>query len=213
MLWPPFVKIYQDGTVIHYNDSENKFYVGRLDTNALESIKRRLSSEKYLSTSRFIDMNGDQINVHGGVSYIRYLDGDNEVLLATEVKPQTGRWRLLTEVVRSYIPDAREPYYPASIKVQTWEDESEYSEPNPPVWPFASELQLRRKPKMISKPEITRYLFQRMDGVFSFFVWDFKDNGKRYAIALIEVPGWFEQSYLNKAITKVRKTGSWVKEP
>lgn len=30
MLWPPFVKIYQDGKVIHFDSEEKKFYLSRL---------------------------------------------------------------------------------------------------------------------------------------------------------------------------------------
>ena len=87
MLWPPFVKIYQDGRVIHGEGSEDdRYFVSRLDPKQLDSLKKRLAEEKYLWRSRFIDMPGDDINVHGGVSYIRYLDGDKEIVLATNVK-------------------------------------------------------------------------------------------------------------------------------
>jgi len=68
MLWPPFVKIYQDGKVIHFESEEKGFYLSHLDAQALDSLKKRLSSEHYLYKSRFIEMPGDEINVHGGVS-------------------------------------------------------------------------------------------------------------------------------------------------
>src|SRR5687768_8730576 len=48
LLWPPFVKIYQDGKVVHYHTDENKFYVSHLDTQTLDTLKERLSSEHYL---------------------------------------------------------------------------------------------------------------------------------------------------------------------
>jgi hypothetical protein len=213
MLWPPVVKIYQDGKVIHFESNEKGFYVGRLDAQALDSLKKRLSSEHYLRKSRFIDMEGDFINVHGGVSYIRYLDGDKEILLATEVIPQKGPWVDLTELIWSYVPDDHtQLYYPDTIGLQSWEDDSDVTDPDPPVWPFSKQLQLRLKPKTISDPEIIRYLFDRLKGIFSFYVWDFKDDGKRYSLALTEVPGWFEQKYINKALDKVRKNGYRVTE-
>ena len=213
MLWPPFVKIYQDGKVIHFDSEEKKFYFSRLDAQALDSLKKRLSSEHYLWKSRFIEMDGDDINVHGGVSYIRYLDGDKEILLATEVRPRTGRWAQLTEVIWSYLPaDHKQLYYPDAIGLQTWEDESDVSDPDPPLWPFSKQLQVRLKPKTISNPEVIRYMFDRLHGIFSFFVWDFKDNDKRYSMALTKVPGWFEQKYINKALAKVRKNGYRVTE-
>lgn len=208
LLWPPTVKIYQDGKIIHYESEEKGFYVSRLDAQALDSLKKRLSSEQYLRKSRFIDMEGDFINVHGGVSYIRYLDGDKEILLATEVIPRKGPWVDLTELIWSYMPeDHTRLYYPDAIGLQTWEDDSDVADPDPPMWPFSKQLPLRLKPKMISDPEIIRYLFDRLKGVFSFYVWDFKDHGKRYSIALVNVPGWFEQKYINKALAKVRKNG------
>jgi hypothetical protein len=208
MLWPPLVKIYQDGKVIHFESEEKGFYVSRLDAQALDSLKKRLRGERYLWRSRFIEMDGDDINVHGGLSYIRYLDGDKEILLVTEVRPRKGPWVDLTELIWSYVPDDHEQlYYPDVIGLESWEDKSDLSEPDPQLWPFSNQLQLRLKPKTISNPEIIHYLFDRLHGIFSFYVWDFKDDNKRYSMALIGVPGWFEQKYINKAVAKLRKSG------
>ena len=207
-LWPPVVKIYQDGKVIHFDSDKQKFYFGRLDAQALDSLKKRLSREHYLNKSRFIEMPGDDINVHGGVSYIRYLDGDKEILLATEVHPRKGPWVQLIELVWSYVPDDHhEPYYPDLIGLESWENESTGADPDPPLWPFSKQVPLRPNLKMISNPEIIRYLFDRLHVIFSFFAWDFKEDDKRYSMALVEVPGWFEQKYVNKALAKVRRNG------
>ena len=51
-------------------------FISHLTPEQLDSLKKRLANEKYLWRNRFIEMEGDQINVHGGVSYIRYLDGE-----------------------------------------------------------------------------------------------------------------------------------------
>jgi hypothetical protein len=67
---------------------------------------------------------------------------------------------------------------------------------NPPAWPFSQQLPLTPKLKTITNPEIIRYLFDRLHGVFSFYVWDFNDNGKKYSVALLEVPGWLQQKCL-----------------
>ena len=216
MLMPPFVKVYQDGKVIHYdNDGEGNraFYVSQLESKQLDSLKKFLANEKYLSRSRFIDMDGDYINVHGGVSYIRYLDGDKEILIATEVKPRGGPWKQLTEAIFEYVPDDHENlYYPSSIQVQTWVETSEDTEQNAEVWLFSKKLKLSPKLKTISDPEIIQYLFDRLNYVFSFFTWDFKENDKRYSMALVGAPGWFEPDYLNKALAKVEKNGYRVRE-
>ncbi len=212
MLYPPYVKIYQDGKVIYFDDSHFKFYVARLDAQELDTLKKRLSTDPYLRKSRFIEMDGDDINVHGGVSYIRYLDGDKETLLATEVHPQRGPWVQLTELIGDYVPEKREPYYPSVIEILTWEDVSQYTNQNPPAWPFTDEPRLGPKLKTVSSPEIIRYLFERLNRVFSFFVWEFSAGGKRYALALAGAPGWFDQKYINKALAKVRKNGYVVKE-
>ena len=216
MLLPPFVKIYQDGKVIHYDsdgEGNRPFYVSQLDPNQLDSLKKFLAGEKYLWRSRFIDMEGDDINVHGGVSYIRYLDGDKEILLATEVKPRGGPWKQLTDAIFKYVPEDHENlYYPSSLLVDTWLEESEFTDQNPDVWSFSKQLKLTPKLKTISDPEIVHFLFDRLNYVFSFFVWDFKDNGKRYSIALVGAPGWFEPEYINEALAKVKKNGYRVQE-
>jgi hypothetical protein len=214
LLWPPFVKIYQDGKVIHYEgDEDGRYFVSHLTAERLDSLKKYLAGEKYLLKSRFIEMEGDFINVHGGVSYIRYLDGDKEILLATEVKPKGGPWVQLTEALWEYVPEDHEQvYYPALIGVQTSEDDSEYSDQNPPAWPFGQQITLHPKLKTISNPEIIHHLFDRLKGIFSFYVWEFKQNDKRYSVFLISSPGWFEPEYLNKALAKVRNNGYWVQE-
>jgi hypothetical protein len=48
-------------------------------------------------------------------------------------------------------------------------------------------------------------LFDRLNGVFSFYVWDFKQANKLYSIFFNNSPGWFEPDYLNAALTKLRK--------
>jgi hypothetical protein len=170
ILWPPVVKIYQDGKVVHYEgDEDRRFYVSQLDPQQLDSLKKFLAAEWYLKKSRFIDMPGGFINVHGGVSYIRYLDSAQESILATEVKPKGGPWVRLTYAIWEYMPDDHEHvYYPASIGVQTSENTSDYCYPNPPEWPFKNKLRLNPKLKTISDPEIIQHLFDRFRGIFSF---------------------------------------------
>jgi hypothetical protein len=154
----------------------------------------------------------------GGISRVRFRDlllmsrttgpTVQEILLATEVRPRKGPWVKLTDLVWDHVPDDQtQLYYPDSIGLSCWEDDSDVTNPEPPLWLYNKELKLRLKPKTISDPEIIRYLFDRLHGIFSFFVWDFKDDGKRYSLALTEVPGWYEQKYINKALTKVRKNG------
>ncbi|HEY0761180.1 MAG TPA: hypothetical protein VGD61_02325 [Pyrinomonadaceae bacterium] len=214
MLWPPELKIYQDGKVIHYEGSDDRrFFVSQLEPQQLDTLKKFLAAEKYLCRSRFIEMPGAFINVHGGVSYIRYLDGDKEIILATEVKPKGGPWMQLIEKLWDYVPDDHEHvYYPASIVVQTSQTTSDACDPNAPEWPFKSKLRLNSKLKTISDPEIIQYLFDRLRGVFSFFVWDLKQDDKMYSVFFVNSSGWFEQDYLNKALTKVRDNGYRVQE-
>lgn len=214
ILWPPFVKIYQDGKVIYdEGGKEPKYFISQLDSEQLASLKKLLAGEKYLWKSRFIDMPGDNINVHGGVSYIRYLDGDKEILIATEVKPKAGPWVELTDAIWEYVPDDHQHvYYPNSIGVETSVETSEWTNQKPPDWPFASQIQLSAKLKIISNPEVIRYLFDRLAGVFSMYAWDLKQGGKRYSMILTSSPGWFEPDYVNKALKKVRNNGYRVTE-
>jgi hypothetical protein len=96
--------------------------------------------------------------------------------------------------------------------VYTLEDTSEYTDQNPPAWPFGQQIKLKSKLKTISNAEIISYLFDRLNGVFSFFLWDFKQDGKRYSVYLQNSPGWFDPDYLNKALKKVRNNGYRVTE-
>ena len=65
--------------------------------------------------------------------------------------------------------DHTQHYYPDAIGVGTAEDSSDVTDPDPPQWPFSKQLQLRLKLKTISDPEIIRYLFDRLHGIFSFY--------------------------------------------
>ena len=213
MMWPPPLKIYQDGKVIHYEGDPARFFVSQLDPQQLDSLRKRLSGEKYLAKSRFIEMNGDFIPFHGGMSYIRYLDGDDEILLATEVKPTDGPWFQLTQDIWKYVPDDHEKvFYPDSIGVKVWQSTADRGDQNLTVWPFSKQIRLDSKPGIISNKEIIQYMFERLTLVFSFFNWDFKENQKRYSISLENAPGWFEQSYLTKALLKLRNRGDQVRE-
>ena len=214
MFWPPAVKIYQDGKIIHYGGTDDgRYFVSQLTPEQLDSLKKRLAGEKYLSKSRFIEMDGDVINVHGGVSYIRYPDGDNEILLATGVLPRGGPWVQLTDAIGEYIPDDHtHVYYPAVIGVSVVEESPEYMDQTPVVWPFGKQIKFGVKLKKISDAEVIKYLFDRLHGVFSFYVWDFKQDNKTYSMFLNNSPGWFEPDYLNKAVAKLRDSGYRVKE-
>ena len=215
MLWPPVLKIYQDGRVVHFEGEEDcRFFVSQLEPQQLDALKKFLAAEWYLKKSRFIDMPGDNINVHGGVSYIRYLDGAKEIVLATEVKPKGGPWVKLTDAIWEYVPeDHHRVYYPASIRVETTDDtDNEYCDPNAPEWPFKNKIRLNPKLKTISDPEIIQHLFDRLRGIFSFYVWEFKQDDKRYSVFLVNSRGWYEQDYLNKALAKVRNNGYSVTE-
>lgn len=158
-------------------------------------------------------MEGDDFAVHGGVSYIRYLDGDKEILVATEIKPRGGPWVQLTDAIWQYVPDDHSHvYYPALIGVFTASETSEYTDQNPPVWPFGKKLKLSSKVKTISNREVIEYLFDDLKSKFFWYVWDFKQDDARYSITLANSPGWFEPDYLNKALAKVRNNGYRVKE-
>ena len=214
ILWPPVVKVYQDGKVIrHMGGQEGPYYVSQMSPERLDSLKKRLAGEEYLSRTRYIDMDGDIINIHGGVSYIRYLDGDKEVLLATDVKPRGGPWVQLTDEILKYVrADLGTVYYPNVIGVYTSEDTSPYGDQNPPAWPFGEKIMLSPKLKTISDPKVIEYLFDDLQASFSMYAWEFKQGRKRYSLILANSPGWFAPDYLNKALTEMRKNGYRVKE-
>ncbi|HET7840194.1 MAG TPA: hypothetical protein VFM21_01245, partial [Terriglobia bacterium] len=91
MLWPPVLKVWQDGRVVFYKDKQ--FLSASLPPDKLEKLRSKLKAEKFLRSTRYIETkHGSLINIHGGVVYMRYLEGEQQVLLATEVFPRRGKW-------------------------------------------------------------------------------------------------------------------------
>lgn len=205
MLWPPVTKVYQDGRIIFYSPKDRKFFAGNVEPKRLERLKRQLADEKFLKDSRFVEMKGDPINIHGGISYIRYLDGDDEVLISTDVRPRGGKWQGIVNSVRDCLPREYAVFYPETIVVHTWVDTS--SRPlstKPTAWPFSDRVKLSADLKSISSKEIVRFLFDGLEGSFSFFAWDFIESGTRYSMALESAPDWYNDDGLEIALAQLR---------
>ena len=89
MLWPPVVKIYQDGVVVFADKA--KYWEGCLPEERLDTLRNALRKNKALTKSAFDPtIEGSIINIHGGLVYVRYLCGNQEVLLTTVVFPKKG---------------------------------------------------------------------------------------------------------------------------
>jgi hypothetical protein len=224
MLWPPLVKIYQDGKVIFYVKADNKFYAGQIEAKPFEQLKKKLKRQQFLQQSRFIEMKGGFINEHGGVSYIRYLDGDGEIILSTEVHPRGGTWMKIINLIREYLPKKYSPYYPNEIQLDIWFESNKLSLSNSPAWPFSEKMRLagtvnsskpvpelsRLHSETVMDREVVRYLFDRLEASFSFYVWEFGENGITYYLELSKVPGWYNDDNLKFSLAQLK--WEWKRE-
>ena len=209
----PIIKIYQDGTAIfrkrngkYFSDSQ--FFEANIDLIKLTRLKNRLRRESILQKSLYIDLKkGGGIGLHGGICSIRFLDGNEAVLLATSIYPTNGSLRKIIKAVEKFLPPKAMHFYPKEIKIDvdlitdTCEFVSSIDDEKVVIdnWQFTNKLSLTQtsladKSLSIELKDlgIIRFLFQEMyKGKSLMFSWLFCENKKRYSIDLKEIPGWY----------------------
>ena len=191
------LKIFQDGTVIAAKGE--RVYALKLGAGAIARLKDRLAKEPLLRQSRYIEIEkGLMTGMHGGVSYIRYLSGDSEVLLATGVVPTGGKWRRLIRTVEGSLPPLTALFYPQEIQLWIQPNprgcaDTDKIKPDP--WPHSDRLRLASAAHTVqtSDPLVIHYLFRQLyNEESSGLSWGACENGSHYTLMLGKVPGWYE---------------------
>jgi hypothetical protein len=213
MLLPPVVKIYADGRVVFRDDPG--FLQGQLPPERLERLKRRLSGNALLKATRLVPVKkGGAAGFHGGMAYIRYRDGADEVVIGALCLPHSGPWARLVREIRSFIPTAYWRFVPAAASVSvhtggTW------GEPTP--WPFSAKLPLSKLAQAetaipVDDRSVIAFLFGHFDSGFSWLDMRALEGGKGYSIKLDSVPGWYEPSDLSSLLGSLAYDAERFKE-
>lgn len=194
MLLPPIVKIYRDGRIVFLD--ERGLWQGRLGERELRRYEARLAAEPLLKATGVIPVEkGAPAGLHGGMAYIRYLDGREEVVVGAMILPKSGRWSRVISELRSHIPTSYSTFKADSVSVQVLRQ----GRRGGLAWPFGDELPLL--------PHVDRSLEIRGERMASFvlrhsrigFSWlecGVVDGGQAYSLIVSGVPGWYEPSIL-----------------
>ncbi len=195
MLYPPPVKIYADGRIVFFEDS--RFWVGTVEPRKLERLERHLARNDLLSeTYRLIPVRkGSSPGYHGGMAYIRYLSGEDEILVGATLLPSSGPWARLVDRVRDCIPSEYRTFLPAEARFSVHTRESP-TDARP--WPFSASHSLEAEDSVVfSNPEVLAAVFGDMNDGFSWLSASFSEGEQVYLLMLDEVPGWFDDSGLS----------------
>lgn len=193
---PPILKVYKDGLAIFQKGE--KYFIGRIESQKLRHLIDKLSTTSLLKRSEFVEIKkGDMVGLHGGVAYLRYLDRDKQIVIATEVLPESGGWAKVVRMVQGYLPRNAAPFYPESIRlriINTHFNCVKGAENSPDIWPLTNNLRLGSSEQVveIEDAEIIRYLFQSMYSAGSlWFTWGYCEEGKHFRLELDHVSDWY----------------------
>jgi len=191
MLLPPKVKIYQSGRVVFWNS--RGIWTGQIEERRLEKLRRTLARSELLRESRILPVKrGRSLGMHGGMAYLRYLEGGEQVLVAVMSLPRRGPWQRLVGLLSSYIPSSYRSFLPNSALVRirsggSWQD--------PVPWPFEEELSLARavgSEEMLSDPRMISFVLAHLSPGFSWLEVIVSEKGREFSLSLQAVPGWYD---------------------
>lgn len=200
MLLPPMLKVYQDGKVIFCKD--DGVWIGRLDANRLERLKSKLSRSQLLKSTRLVPTTkGHLAGFHGGMAYIRYLEGDKEVLLGSLLLPTRGPWHRFVKELWNFLPQQYTAFVPESIEVRVYPGSS-WQKPTP--WPFTDKVRLSGRPAgevlRIADAELIQLVFGHLGGGFSWIQFVASEGDQVTTVHLKSVPGWYEPEKIELAL-------------
>jgi len=196
MLYPPEVKIYADGRIV-FGDKDG-IWQGIVTPHRLEKLKRDLANYSLLRSTRLIPVrNGGLISLHGGMAYIRYRDGDDEIVIATLSHPRGGDYVRLLHRIRAEIPNQYSSFRPKSLRVglyrgRAWRD--------PVAWPFTSIRLAGSDSINVTDPAAIALILDHSFGGFSWMQTNVQEDGVDYELILQSVPGWFEPQELGTTL-------------
>jgi hypothetical protein len=202
MLYPPEVKIYNDGRIV-FADKVG-YWQGTIESKRFKRLERDLANDGLLKKSQLVPVrNGGLISMHGGMAYIRYRDGDDAIVVAALSHPHRGAYPRLLDRIRAEIPGTYSRFRPTEITFRlypgsTWVE--------PVVWPFSATTPLRGRSDSITvtDPAAIAFVIDHSFGGFSWLQTNVRENGTDYEIILESAPGWYEPGILGSTLDDLR---------
>jgi len=125
MVYPPIMRISEDGVIVRCPNADLDL-VGRgcvrasVAPDKLQKLRVILSKNKSLRHSRYIpSKKGGLLSMGGGIFYVRYKSGPDEVILGTGVFPVDGPIADLVKEIRKSLPELTTPF----VAPANWYDE------------------------------------------------------------------------------------------
>lgn len=195
MLNPPIVKIYQDGRIVFYRN--DKFWEGIVPPQKLRRFKKYLGRNRLLGETRLIEVKrGSSPGFHGGMTYIRYLSGSEEVIIGAMLLPSRGPWNRLVERIRAAIPSTYHSFVPGSVHVYVHKGGRLVE---PVSWPFSEEYPLAHRTHPDDRTRfddrrVSAFLMRNLSSGFSWLNCVVREGGEVYSLTISEVPEWYQPS-------------------
>jgi hypothetical protein len=196
MLLPPMLKIYQSGDMILLQD--NSAWIGHIDIKLLNKLKKSLARNPILKTTKlFPNLKGGSPGYHGGMAYIRYLDGQAEIIIASLRLPSGGSWARLIEELYLYVPSTYTLFVPAQLTVLTYPGGSWQK---PIEWPFSNTLPLSGRKEaeelLITDPKVIQFILSHLNGGFSWIQVVVSEGSIITTLHVKAVPAWYEPMHI-----------------
>lgn len=197
MLLPPAVKIYESGRIVFLN--ERGVWEGQIEERRLKKLRHILARNKLLQKTQVLPVKkGEPLGYHGGIAYVRYLDGENEVIVAVLESPRRGPWRRLVDLLYSWRPPSYHSFVPKAVVVSIVQGKQPDGDAVP--WPFKNELSLRGREDdsevTLSDPRMVNFVLRHMVRGFSWLETITSEDGAELGLTISSVPGWFESEDL-----------------
>ena len=201
MLQAPRMKIFRDGRVLIVDDAGA--WQARIDPSRIENLERDLLRMPLLGETRFVDVRRrDPILIHGGVSYVRFRDGDDEVLIAASGKPLDRDWRAIIDRVNAERPPTLMSFRPRELKFLLWTWPA--AMPSKDEWPFTATLPLAghdSDPITTTDPAVIAFV---VDHAYGHKGIPTAEGDVLYGFIVESAPAWFEITPL-----QLRLFGLW----
>ena len=185
----PEMKIFRDGRVLVVDSSGA--WQARIDGHRLENLERDLLRSPLLQASRYIEFARRKPMPHGGgLSYIRFRDGSDEVLVATPGIPLDREWKAIIDRIKAERPPTLMSFRPQQLRfyVFSWPDFGEKIE-----WPFTATMPLAGRDDSVSTndPAVIAFI---IDHTYNSKIprAPIEDNGKLYQFSVESAPGWMD---------------------
>lgn len=209
LLWldsPPKVKIWRNGRIVFVRHG---VWTAVLPPDRVARLEKDLARVALLKHGiRYVDVEPTRpIGLHGGMSYVRFLHGDQEIVIGTAGRPyRGGPWMRLIDRIRQEIPAEAVEWIPREVTFSCWSWTSGREGWVVTQWPFGDRIQLAGGPYSHTSRE-----FKTSDpAVIAFLLsHSFRDeswrriveaDGALYRIHVMRVPEWLDPTGTTSAI-------------